>query len=323
MKKQVLIYSLTLLSSITLLSCSKSPESAIDGMKKKTDEYLLKGIKPSVDMIVSDCSDLFDNNYKNDVKWISKLSVFQKELLKHINDKILFDTTKKFPETFIDGLNFDRIKTNPDSLYFYNKTHTTISNLVFINIPDYVNYKEGNGVSTELGFLELNKGTNNITVSTSGVIIDLDPKEFKDQGIVGTPYNGRPEQESNLCFYDPKTKHFLTGEQLNYCKLVYQQMKNGLTIEDIGNSLINNQQIESLDQLYSMLPNGEVLIWEMEESKKNGYQDLIVNKVTVKGEISRIYKNGYLCGVYLKGGKIEKKEDGINLTSLKKFTFQN
>ncbi|NDA63229.1 MAG: hypothetical protein EBX50_14490 [Chitinophagia bacterium] len=111
-------------------SCSKSPEKAIDAMMKKADEYMVKGVKPTEEMIIADCADYFDKNFKDDIKWMSKLEVFEPELIKHLNDKVLFDKSITLPPVEVNDVNVKDL--------FNKQTYTDADGDVDIDKINYV-----------------------------------------------------------------------------------------------------------------------------------------------------------------------------------------
>ncbi len=135
MKQLKLLINLVSITTLLIFtSCSKSPEKAIEKMKEITDDFMIEGVKPTEDMVVSKCSDLFIDNYKDNTEWKSKLGVFGKEVQKHIDEKELFDKSKKFPETSIDGSNFETITKEKE--YYYLNTTLTITNLKYQSSDD-------------------------------------------------------------------------------------------------------------------------------------------------------------------------------------------
>ena len=328
---------------ICLASCSKSPEKAIEAMKKKADDYMIAGRKPTEEMIIADCSDFFAKDFKDDIGWMSKLKVFEPALLEHINNKQLFDTTKKFPKTTISAAT---LKTdNADSAYYYLHTEATFENVAYVN---------HNGENSSIVFLTKDnsgkfKQETNVYLTT-----DLSWEEIAKQKIIGCPFvrvfnrdAGADEEPWDYYFYDNKTNHFdaieiphLGGSQIGrgLFKAILQISKNDTSKKEItgtdmyggqtmilnnscanlyyrianenGAGLINDEQAQQ--QIKEKFSENDYYVWEKSEDKR--FFEPIGDILTITGtfELSEV-----------KNAKVVKKEPGFNLTALKKVNFRN
>ena len=326
--KNTQFYMLAVLPMIMFASCSKSPEKAIEAMKKKADDYMVSGRKPTEEMIIADCSDLFAKNFKDDIGWTSKLRVFEPILLDHIDKKELFDNTRKFPTTRISAETFK--SDNGDSAYFYLHTEATIDDVVFIN---------DKGAPT-VRFVVNDNGKYR-QVPNLFMTVDIPKSELDKQKIIGCPFASHDGiQPYDYYFYDPKTNQFdgtpsfIGANELGKAlfKAIIVQSKNDTTTKEIvldngqilsnhcstlyfrianenGAGLIDDEKAK--EQINEVFSDDEYLVWEKSEDKQNA--EPIGDRLTLSGifELSAI-----------KNCKILKKEPGFNLNSLKKVNFR-
>ncbi len=334
-----------LLSTILFASCSNSPEKAIQSMKDKSDEYMLRGVKPQVEMVIADCSDNFKKDFRDDIKWMSKLRVFEKELVEHLDHKELFDTTKHFPKCKLSYENCRAIISNKDSFYFYCKNEITIDDLV---------YKNDSSRRSTLYFLkDLNAIKLGATQPAISFVVDLPKVEFDKMKIMGMPkfdemVDYQRPQPANIYFYNAKSNRFI--EDFDFAKYLYVSMikvqNNDTTIERTrdGNILsrlgtlifdvnYKNQYYklssywnlftsdsDAIQKISKVAPADEYYVWDKNEDKINtgAYAD----KVSITGQLSDVV-NLFGITFFIDGAKILGKEDvAFHLNTMKRVNFK-
>ncbi|MFA6150522.1 MAG: hypothetical protein WC716_04310 [Chitinophagaceae bacterium] len=335
-----------LICSLFFASCSNSPEKAIKSMKDKADEYMLKGVKPTIPMIIADCSDNFKKDFKSDIEWTSKLTVFEKDLIRHLDEKELFDTTKHFPKSTLSYESCRTIINNKDSFYFYCNNEVTINDLVYKN--------EQIGNDNRLYFL---KDLNELQPGKEPVIsfsVDIPTTEFDKQKIIGMPkFDDRIDYQrtepANVYFYNEQSNRFI--EEFDFAKYLYISMlkvannDTALNRDDWGRIINRYEQGQGTDNSFSnsyykvasyynsftsdddavakineVVAGNEYYVWDRNEDKS--YTGPYADKVSITGQFKTVAN---ILGMvfFINDTKILKKEDAaFQLKSMKKVNFK-